>query len=148
MDFFKSAFVCIGAAFVVLVATGCVTQRHGHFDAAFKDADKVQNGVLNREEFNWYLAGLVMERLDQDRNNLISLEEWRKANTSSESDKIFSDFDENGDARLSKGEISRAIARTGELEVMLLNFDQDRNGVVTPDELERMPVGSLLQIRF
>lgn len=145
----RSAFGCVGLiVFVGLGCGGCVTTRQGEPAVAFTEADQDRNGVLCRDELNRHLAGQVMERADRNRDGGITCEEWRQADTAPGSDQRFADLDENRDGRVTPVEVSRGLARTGDLDVVFLNMDQDRSGTITPDELERHPAGRLLGIRF
>lgn len=116
--------------------------------AVFQSADTNSDGLVSQAEFASYAKASTFERLDQDKNGVITLQEWKAVDHSPEADKHFEAMDKNRNGRISYPEFSNAADWKNALDNSFSSLDRDQDRNLASDELNRHPMFRLLSVDF
>lgn len=109
---------------------GCTTPQN-----KFGTADADHTGGISPAEFDAYMKEAVFEQIDQDKDGVITMEEWKAANPSGSAD-VFKRADADGDGRITREEGDAAFDRKGNLPKLFKKIDTDGDGSISPAEAQ------------
>ncbi|MDP2991082.1 MAG: EF-hand domain-containing protein, partial [Kiritimatiellota bacterium] len=116
--------------------------------AIFQSADTNSDGRVSQAEFARHAKTSAFERLDQNKDGMITLEEWKAVDHSPEAEKNFAAMDKDRNGRLSHPEFSDAPDWKSALNDSFKSLDRDRDSNLAPDELTGRPMFRLLSVNF
>lgn len=116
--------------------------------AVFQSADTNSDGRVSRAELNGYIKKSTFEKLDADKNGVITLEEWKAVDHSPEAKKHFDAMDKDRNGRISYPEFSNAPDWGSALNDSFKSLDRDRDSNLAPGELTGRPMFRLLSVDF
>ena len=116
--------------------------------AVFQSADTNSDGQVSQAEFAGHAKAFTFERLDRDKDGMITLKEWKAMDNSPEAEKHFAVMDKDRNGRISYPEFSDAVDWKSALNDSFKSLDRDRDSNLTPDELTGRPMFRLLSVDF
>jgi len=146
MQSIKLSALELGLA-AVLTATAAHAQTNAS-PAVFRSADTNSDGRVSRAEFVRHTKTSTFERLDQDKDGVITLEEWKVVDLSPEAQEHFEVMDKDRDGRISSPEFSDTAHWKNALNDSFALLDRDRDSHLAPDELTGRPMFRLLSVDF
>ena len=146
MQSVKVAVLGLGLA-AVLAATAARAQTNAA-PAVFQSADTNSDGRVSQAEFAGHVQKSTFEKLDADKDGMITLEEWKAADRSPEAEKHFAAMDKDRNGRLSYPEFSNAADWKSALNDSFNSLDRDRDSHLAPDELTGRPMFRLFSVNF
>lgn len=114
----------------------------------FQSADTNNDGRVNQAEFAQQAKKSTFERLDQDKDGVITLQEWEAVDHSPEAKKHFEAMDKDRNGRISYPEFLDASEWKSTLNDSFNKLDRDRDSNLAPDELTGRPMFRLLSVNF
>jgi len=146
MQSIKLPGLVLGLA-VILTATAVCAQTNASSPVS-KSADTNSDERMDQAEFNQYIKQLTFEKLDTNKDGMISLEEWKVVDHSPDAEKHFKAMDKDGDGKLNYQEFSNAPNWKSALKRPFTALNQDRDGNPASDESTRHPRFRLLSVDF
>jgi len=134
-----------------LAAILAATAAHAQTNTAptfFQSADTNSDGRVSQAEFDRHSQVSTFERLDQDKDGVITLKEWRAVDRSPEAEKNFGAMDKDRNGRISYPEFSNTVDWKSALDDSFKSLDRDRDSNLTPAELTGRPMFRLLSVDF
>ena len=116
--------------------------------AVFKGADTNCDNRVSQAEFAGHIKKSTFEKLDANKDGLITLEEWKAVDRSPEAQKHFEAMDKDRNGRISYPEFSDAVDWKSALNDSFKSLDRDRDSNLAPDELTGRPMFRLLSVDF
>ncbi len=116
--------------------------------AVFQSADTNSDGRVSLDEFASSVGTSTFARLDQDRDGVITLAEWKTVDHSPEATKHFEAVDKDRNGRISYPEFADALNSRSNLHDSFKSLDRDRDSHLAPDELTGRPMFQLLSVNF
>ena len=114
----------------------------------FQSADTNSDGRVSQAEFDRHAKTSTFKRLDQDKDGMITLEEWKAVDLSPEAQKHFEAMDKDRNGRISYPEFLDAADWKSALNDSFKLLDRDRDSHLAPDELTGRPMFRLLSVDF
>jgi len=114
----------------------------------FQSADTNLDGRVSQAEFARHAKASTFDRLDQDKDDMVTLEEWKAVDNSPEAGKHFEAMDTDRNGRISYSEFSDAADWKSALNDSFKSLDRDRDSHLAPDELTGRPMFRLLSVNF
>ena len=114
----------------------------------FQSADTNSDGRVSQAEFDRHAKTSTFKRLDQDKDGMITLEEWKAVDLSPEAQKHFEAMDKDRNDRISSSEFSDKTHWKSALNDSFKLLDRDRDSHLAPDELTGRPMFRLLSVDF
>ena len=146
MQSIKLPVLGLGLA-AILAATAAHAQTNTT-SAVFRSADTNNDGRVSQAEFVRHAQTSTFERLDQDKDGMITLEEWKAVDLSPEAQKHFDAMDKDRNRRISYPEFSDTAHWKNALNDSFTLLDRDRDSHLAPDELTGRPMFRLLSVDF
>jgi len=115
---------------------------------AFQSADTNCDNRVSQDEFAGYAKVSTFEKLDANKDGMISPEEWKAVDLSPEADKHFKAMDKDRNGRISYPEFSDTADWKSALNDSFKSLDRDRDSNLTSDELTGRPMFRLLSVNF
>lgn len=152
MQIVRQSLFMMGFSFVVLTvvaqAQTSAVPLATVAPTAFQSADTNSDGRVNQAEFARFAKASTFERLDQDKDGMITLEEWKAVDHSPEAEKHFAAMDKDRNGRLSYPEFYDAVEGRSNLNDSFKSLDRDRDSHLAPDEMTGRPMFRLLSVSF
>lgn len=114
----------------------------------FQSADTNSDGRVSQAEFDRHAKTSTFKRLDQDKDGMIVLEEWKAVDLSPEAQKHFEAMDKDRNGKISSSEFSDTTHWKSTLNDSFKLLDRDRDSHLAPDELTGRPMFRLLSVDF
>jgi len=117
----------------------------------FKSIDENADGRINQEEFSKDMKEQAFERLDTNKNEMISMEEWEPLTDIKNRKKhmeLFERMDKDSDKRINFLEFSDYAERHSNIEEAFMGLDKNRNNHLSPDEITVRPLFKMITVRF
>ena len=114
----------------------------------FQSADTNSDGRVSQAEFDRHAKTSTFKRLDQDKDGMIALEEWKAVDLSPEAQKHFEAMDKDRNGKISSSEFSDTTHWKSTLNDSFKLLDRDRDSHLAPDELTGRPMFRLLSVDF
>ena len=114
----------------------------------FQSADTNSDGRVSQAEFDCHAKTSTFKRLDQDKDGMIVLEEWKAVDLSPEAQKHFEAMDKDRNGKISSSEFSDTTHWKSTLNDSFKLLDRDRDSHLAPDELTGRPMFRLLSVDF
>ena len=114
----------------------------------FQSADTNSDGRVSQAEFDRHAKTSTFKRLDQDKDGMITLEEWKAVDLSPEAQKHFEAMDKDRNGKISSSEFSDTTHWKSTLNDSFKLLDRDRDSHLAPDELTGRPMFRLLSVDF
>ena len=115
---------------------------------AFQSADTNGDNRVSQAEFSGYVKKSTFEKLDTDKDGMISLEEWKAMDKSPEAQKHFDAMDKDRNGRISYPEFTNTTDWKSALNDSFNSLDRDRDSHLASDELTGRPMFRLLSVNF
>ncbi|MFH1476460.1 MAG: EF-hand domain-containing protein [Verrucomicrobiota bacterium] len=116
--------------------------------AFFQSADTNSDGRVCQAEFAGHVKKSTFDSLDVDKDDMISLEEWKAVDRSPEAHKNFKAMDKDRNGMISFREFSNVADWRSALNDSFQSLDLDRDSHLAPDELTGRPMFQLLSVNF
>ena len=132
-------------------AVGLATAVRAPTNAAptfFKSADTNSDGRMSQTEFAGHIKKVTFEKLDANKDGLITLPEWKTVDLSPEAQKHFEAMDKDRNGRISYPEFSGVADWKSALNDSFKLLDRDRDSHLAPDELTGRPMFRFLSVDF
>jgi len=114
----------------------------------FQSADTNCDNQVSQAEFAAYIKKSTFEKLDANKDGMISLEEWQAVDLSPEARKNFETMDKDRNGRISYPEFHDAADWKSGLNDAFSSLDRDRDSHLAPDEFMGRPMFRLLSVNF
>lgn len=131
----------------ILSATAACAQTNAP-SAVFKSADTNLDGQVSQDEFAGHIKKSTFDRLDANKDGMITLEEWKAADHSPEAEKHFEAMDKDRSGGISYPEFSDTADWKSALNDSFKSLDRDRDSNLAPGELTGRPMFRLLSVDF
>ena len=129
------------ASVAALLATSSLAFAHGaHPGSGFPNFDRDGNGVVTRDEMR-ATAVEQFEKNDANKDGRVTLDEVQ-AGEQARHAAHFAAKDKDGDGKLSRAEVAEMP------DQMFKHLDQNGDGVLTKDELQKGPFGGMAARHF
>lgn len=138
------------AAIVVCVVMLGVSESMAVHDL-FKSIDSDTDGRVSEKEFSEDMNENAFDRIDVDKNKMISMQEWEplaEVTNKKKHMELFESIDRDRDRRISFLEFSDYAERHSNIEEAFIGLDKDRNNSLSPDEITVRPLFKMITIRF
>lgn len=132
----------------VPLATAPHAAQTNTLQAALQSADTNLDGRVSPAEFAGHIKKSTFEKLDTNKDGMISLEEWQAVDMSPEAQKHFDAMDKDRNGRISYPEFSGVADWKSALNDSFTSLDRDRDGSLAPDETTGRPMFRLLSVDF
>ena len=136
----------LGLAAALAAAAACAQTNAA--SAVFQSADTNGDGRVSQAEFAGHIKKSTFEKLDADKDGMITLEEWKAVDHSPEAKKHFEAMDKDRNGKISYQEFSEAADWKSALNDSFKSLDRDRDSNLAPDELTGRPMFRLLSVDF
>jgi Ca2+-binding EF-hand superfamily protein len=116
----------------------------------FRTMDTDNSGSVSREEFSRYMEKDAFDRLDADKNGILTMDEWKKMDYLAEGDKqpeVFRHVDKNANKKISFPEFTNYADKYSNIEEAFMTMDKNKDGSLSPDEVTLRPLFRLITIR-
>jgi len=141
------AFTAQAQTSAVPLATATRAQTNA-MSAVFQSADTNSDGRVSQAEFAGLIKKSTFDKLDTDKDGMITLEEWKAVDHSPEAEKNFAVMDKDRNGRISYPEFSDTKDWKNALNDSFKSLDRDRDSNLAPDELSGRPMFRLLSVDF
>jgi Ca2+-binding EF-hand superfamily protein len=128
------------AFFVVLVLAGCA------INTTAPDRDNARR--VSQEEFARIIRSQGFDAVDKNHDGIITWDEWRQFDTTTESREHFDSFDTSRDGKISRDEWKTGLDKTRVSIGLFKQLDADNDGYLGANELKNKPVSGLFQLKF
>jgi hypothetical protein len=146
MQSIKLSVLGMGLA-AVLAATVARAQTNAT-PAVFQSAETNDDGRASQAGFTEYVKKATFERLDTNRDGMISMEEWKAVDHSPKAEKHFKAMDRDRNGKISYLEFSNAAVWKSALNDSFSSLDRDHDGKLAPGETTGRPMFRLLSVDF
>ena len=127
------------AAGMILAFTNFPSFGSEEAGPAFSILDGDHDGNISRVEYSQAALRRVFEKLDVNGNQVITIDEWKSADTSPTSEADFQSLDEDGDGQVTVVEfLSRAWGHSN-LDAMFGELDKDGDSLISQNEWANSP---------
>lgn len=133
---------------VVAALSGCAGTDRRTSSAFFRAADTNADRQVSRAEYMQAKFRRMFDKLDLDRNQKISLPEWKRIDRSAKAEENFRAMDEDGDQFISVAEFLKLAPQHSNLDETFTALDQDADEALTDKELQEQPSVKLFSVPF
>ncbi|MBI5739765.1 MAG: EF-hand domain-containing protein [Nitrospirae bacterium] len=117
----------------------------------FRQMDADSNESVSHEEFERDMGKDAFDRLDRNKDGILSPDEWDTVDYFAEHEgtqEVFRYIDRDADKRISFPEFTDYIHKYSNIEEAFMITDKNRDGRLSPDEVTARPLFRLIKIRF
>jgi Ca2+-binding EF-hand superfamily protein len=117
----------------------------------FEKADTNKDGKVVREELERYMKEDAYEKLDTDKDNVISGAEWNKADDVleiKEYKETFKVIDKNKNWKISYPEFSNYLDKYSNIDDAFMILDKNGDNILASEEIDYVPSFRLITIHF
>ena len=127
------------ASFALLLA-GCAGSGSPKAESqsapmSFQAMDANHDGKVSREEFSNAAKTAAFQKLDTDKSQFITLDEWLKKDASPDARKHFESLDANHDGKISRTEFLSLPNKETNIDEQFAELDKIKDNFIMPDEL-------------
>ena len=101
---------------------------------SFKAMDANHDGKVSREEFSNAVKTAAFQKLDTDKNQFITLDEWLRKDTSPDARQHFESLDTNKDGKISRTEFLALPNKNTNIDEQFAELDKIKDNFIVPDE--------------
>lgn len=142
------SMTCQVLGLIVALAAGAACAQTNSAPFAFKSADTNNDGKVGKAEFDLQVKKDTFTRLDTNKDNEVSPEEWKAYDKSASADRHFEAMDANRNGRITFPEFSDASEWKGGLQDSFSTLDKNRDGSLAPDEVTGRPMFQIFSVNF
>ena len=117
----------------------------------FEKADTNKDSKIDHEELKKYMKEDAFEKLDTDRDKIISGAEWSRADNVLEIEEYKATFemmDRDKNWKISYPEFSNYLDKYSNIEDAFMILDKNEDNALTPAEIDYVPSFRLITIQF
>ena len=133
---------------VVATLAGCAGTSRKTSSSFFGAADTNADKRVSRAEYAQAKFRRIFDKLDLDRDQKISLAEWKRIDRSAKAEENFKAMDEDSDQFISVAEFLKLAPQHSNLDETFTALDQDADEALTDKELQEQPAVKLFSIPF
>jgi len=101
---------------------------------SFQAMDVNHDGKVSHEEFSNAVKMSAFQKLDTDKSQFISLDEWLRKDTTPESRQHFESLDVNKDGKISRAEFLALPNKETNIDEQFAELDKIKDRFIMPDE--------------
>ncbi|MBM3888593.1 MAG: EF-hand domain-containing protein [Verrucomicrobia bacterium] len=101
---------------------------------SFQAMDANRDGKVSREEFSNAAKTATFQKLDTDKSEFITLDEWLKKDTTPDARQHFESLDANKDGKVSQAEFLGVPNKETNLDEQFAELDKIKDNFIMPDE--------------
>jgi Ca2+-binding EF-hand superfamily protein len=139
----KPALIC-----AISTLTSCAGTNQKAAPSLISDADTNRAGRLSKAEYSQARLQRAFNKLDVNRDDKVTLDEWKQFDTSPKAETHFRMLDENGDQYISVAEFLKLAPKHSNLDQVTASMDQNADDALSDEELKEEPTVKLFLISF
>ncbi len=137
--------------FLVIFSISFAVSESIAMHEVFKDLDLNKDGKIDRNEFSEDMKKDAFNKLDKDKNGVITADELEDVYTGAELDRhneLYKRMDKDKDKRITFFEFSDYADRYSNIEEAFMGLDKDGNNSISADEMTVRPIFKWITVRL